>query len=74
MEMKEKDQQDVDQIEVRLKEAFTDGTFAAYRKLTLVRWEGAQVDVNVNRIRQLVGLAAFEGVGLERLAKLTFVG
>ena len=73
MEMPEKDQQDISKIEARLKEAFTDGAFSAYRKLTLVKWEGERVDVYANRIRQLVGLAGFEGVGLDRLARLAFV-
>ncbi|CAE1156042.1 unnamed protein product [Acanthosepion pharaonis] len=73
MEMEEKDQRDVDQIEARLKEAFTDDTFSAYRKLTMVRWTGECVDVYANNIRQLVGLAGFEGAEMERLTKLAFV-
>ena len=36
MEMKEEDQKDISLIEARLKEAFTDSAFTAYRKLTMV--------------------------------------
>ena len=36
MEMKEEDQNDISLIEIRLKEAFMDGTFMAYRKLTMI--------------------------------------
>lgn len=31
------------------------------------------MEVYANRIRQLVGLVRFQGVGLERLTKLTFI-
>ena len=47
--------------------------FAAYTKLTMVRWTGERVDVFANKIRQLVGLAGFEGAEMERLTKLPFV-
>lgn len=67
MEIDEDVQSDTDKIDALLKEAFFDGAFTAYRKLNLVKWAGEQVDVYMNRIRQLVG---FEGVGLERLNKL----
>ena len=63
MEMKEEDQKDISLIEARLKEAFTEGTFTAYRKLTMVRWAGKRVNVYANKIRQLDGLARFEGAG-----------
>ena len=69
MEMKEEDQQDISLIEARLKEAFMDGAFTAYRKLTMVRWAGEHVNI----IRQLAGLAGFEGAGLERFTKVAFV-
>ena len=72
MEMKEEDQKDISLIEAWLKETFTDGAFAAYRKLTMVRWAGERVDVYVNKIRQLAGLVGFEGAGLERFTKLVF--
>ena len=71
MEMKEEDQKDI--IEAQLKEAFTDGAFTAYRKLTMLRWAGERVDVYANKIRQLAGLAGFEGAGLEWFTKLAFV-
>ena len=69
MEMKEEDQ-DISLIKAQLKEAFMEGTFAAYRKLTMVRRAGECVDVYANKIRQLAG---FEGAGLERFRKLAFV-
>ena len=55
MEMEEDDQKQIEQIEARLKEAFTDDAFAAYRKVTMIRWAGEYVDVYANKIRQLVG-------------------
>ena len=39
----------------------------------MIRWVGKCVDVYANKIRQLVGLARFNGDGLEELMKLTFV-
>ncbi len=56
-----------------LKEVFTDNVFAAYRKVTMIRWAGECVDGYANKIRLLVGLAGFKRDGLERLMKLTFV-
>ena len=38
----------------------------------MVRWAGERVDVYANKIRQLAGLAGFNGAGLERFAKLAF--
>ena len=73
MEMKEEDQKDISLIEAWLKEAFMDGTFTAYRKLTMVRWAGECVDMYANKIMQLAGLAGFERAGLERFTKLAFV-
>lgn len=72
MEMDEENQRDINQIAAQL-EAFTYGALTAYRMLTVIRWAGEQVNIYPNRIRQLVRLAVCEGVGLERLAKLTFV-
>ncbi|CAE1288439.1 SMPDL3 [Acanthosepion pharaonis] len=73
MEMEEEDQGDIDQIEARLKQAFADDAFSAYRKLTMVRWTGERVDVYANKVRQFVRLAGFEGAEMERLTKLAFV-
>ena len=73
MEMEEDDQKQTEQIEARLKEAFTDDVFAAYRKVTMIMWAGELVDVYTNKIRQLVGLAGFKEEGLERPTKLDFV-
>ena len=73
MEMEQTSQRDIEQIKSQLKEAFTDNEFAVYRKLTMVRWAGERVDVFVNKIRQLIGLAKFEGVEMEKLTKLAFV-
>ena len=53
--------------------AFIDSTFMVYRKLTMVRWAGECINVYANKIRQLAGLARFEGAGLERFTKLAFV-
>lgn len=72
MEMDEENQRDINQIEAQL-EAFTDQALTAYRMLTVVWWAGEQVNIYPNRIRQLVRLARYKGVGLERLTKLTFV-
>ena len=52
---------------------FTDSMFMAYRKLIRVRWADECVDVYANKIRQLAGLAGFEGGGLERFMRLVFV-
>ena len=73
IEMKEEDQKDISLIEALLKEAFTDGAFTAYRKLTMVSWAGERVDVYADKIRQLAGLTGFEGAGMERFTKLAFV-
>lgn len=73
LEMSEKDQTDVEKMEDRLKEAFAQGRFEAYRKLTGVRWTGEQVDVYANEIRRLAGLAGWKGDGLELAVKLAFV-
>ncbi|CAE1234399.1 unnamed protein product [Acanthosepion pharaonis] len=69
----EENQRDIDQIEARLKQAFTDNAFSAYRNLTMVMWTGERVDIYANKIRQLVGLAEFEEAEMERLTKLAFV-
>ena len=61
MEMEEDDQNRIEQIEARLKEVFTDDAFAAYRKVTMIRWAGERVDVYANKIMQLVGLAGEMG-------------
>ena len=68
MEMNEDNQKDINLIEAHLKEVFIDGLFTAYKKLTMIRWTSKRVDVCTNRIRQLAGMAGFEGVGLERLS------
>ena len=62
-----------EQIEARLKENFTDDTFTAYKKLMMVKWAGECIDMFANKIRQLVGLAGFEGAEMERLTNLAFV-
>ena len=73
MEMEEDDHNQIEQIKARLKEAFTDDVFAAYRKVTMITWAGERVNVYTNKIRQFFGLAGFKGDGLERLAKLAFI-
>ncbi|CAE1289135.1 unnamed protein product [Acanthosepion pharaonis] len=72
MEMEVEDQGDIDQIKARLKQAFTDDAFSAYRKLTMVRWTDEHVDVYANKVRQFVRLAGFKGAEMERLTKLAF--
>ena len=61
MEMEEDNQKQIEQIKARLKEAFTNDVFAAYRKGTMIRWAGERVDVYANKIKQLIGLAGFKG-------------
>ena len=51
MEMKEEDQKDISPNKARLKEAFTDGAFTAYRRFTMVGWAGERVDIYANKIR-----------------------
>ena len=71
--MEKNDLKDLDRIEARLNEAFTNDTFIGYRKITMVRWTGEPVDIFAKKIKQLVGLAGFEWAGMERLTKPTFV-
>ena len=73
LEMDEEDQKDAKQIEAKLKEAFTDGQFIAYDKLTKYKWDGEPVDVYCTEIRRLVGLSGMKGDGAKRLVKLAFV-
>ena len=51
MEIEKDDQKQIDQVKAWLNEAFTDNVFAAYRKVTMIRWAGERVDVYVNKIR-----------------------
>ena len=39
----------------------------------MVKWAGEREDIFANKIKQLIGLAGFEGAEIERLTKLTFV-
>lgn len=73
LEMSEEDQLKVEKIEDRLKEAFAQGRFEAYRKLTDLRWVGEKVDVFANELRRLAGLSGWKGDGLELAVKLAFV-
>ena len=57
--MNEEDQKSLTKIEDRLKEAFTDGPFAAYAKLNCYRWSGESIDVYASEIRRLAGLCGF---------------
>ena len=50
MEMEDDDQKRIEQIEARLKDAFTDDAFAAYRKVTMIKWAGEREDVYANKI------------------------
>lgn len=73
LEMSDADQLDAGKIEARLKEAFTEGAFAAYGRLGRVKWVGEKVDVYANEIRRLAGLSGFVGEGLDKIIKLAFV-
>ena len=73
LEMDESDQLVVDEIEKRLKGAFSDDMFTAYAKLVKYRWSGENVDVCANEIRSLAGIAGFEKDGLENIVRLTFI-
>ena len=73
LELSSSEQPSADQIEARLKEAFTDGPFETYGKLVHMKWAGEPVDVYANEVRKLAGLAGFSGEGLDRIVKLTFV-
>lgn len=73
LEMSDADQKEVEKIEERLKEAFTDSIFIAYEKLTKYKWDGEPVDVYCTEIRRLVGLSGLTGTGAEKLVKLAFI-
>ena len=73
LEMDETDRKDPAKIKNHLKEAFCDGPFVAYAKLSSMKWGGEEVDVYANEIRRLAGLARFEGPPLEHIVKLTFI-
>ena len=73
LELGESEQASADRFEARLKEAFTDGPFVAFGKMTRMKWAGEPVDVYANEIRRLAGLSRFSGEGLDRVVKLTFV-
>ena len=73
LEMDETERRDPAKIKNRLKEAFCDGSFVAYAKVTSMKWGGEEVDVYANEIRWLAGLARFEGPFLEHIVKLTFI-
>ena len=69
LEMSEEDQQDEEMIEVRLKKAFPEGPFEAYKKLKKIKWT-SKSDVYANNIKRLAG---YMGRGLDQTAKLAFV-
>ena len=73
MEMEEEDQKDASKIKNKLIEAFSDSAFVAYSKLTGSKWTGEAVDIYVNELRRLAGLAGFTGTSSEAIVKLAFV-
>ena len=73
MEMEEVDQKDASKIKEKLIEAFSDSVFMAYTKLTGAKWTGEAVDIYVNELRRLAGLAGFTGTSCEPIVKLAFV-
>ena len=73
MEMEESDQKNASKIKDKLIEAFSDSVFVAYTKLTSAKWTGEAVDIYVNELRRLAGLAGFTGTSGEPIVKLAFV-
>ena len=73
LELSEDNRKNIDDIEAKLMEAFSDGQFVAHAKLIRMRWTGEAVDVYANEIRRLASLSKFTGAGLEQVVKLTFV-
>ena len=73
LELSDAEQLNIDAIEKKLKEAFTDSAFVAFAKMSQKRWAGEQVDVYANELKRLGGLAGFTGAGLNRLVMLSFV-
>ena len=73
MEVEASDQSDASKIKDKLIELFSDSVFVAYTKLTCTKWKGEAVDIYVNELRRLVGLAVLEGTSCEHVVKLAFV-
>ena len=73
LEMEEADQKVASKIKDKLIEAFSDSAFVAYTKLTGAKWTGEAVDIYVNELRRLAGLAGFTGASCETIVKLAFV-
>ena len=73
LEMEDSDQLDIACIETKLKTAFSDDNYEAYAKLIRKKWLGESVDVYMNEIRRLAGLAGFDGKSLDNIVKLAFV-
>ena len=67
LEMGEKDQADAESIEKRLKTAFSEGTFEAYKKLRKVTWIGESVDIYAAEIRRLAGLIRYSWSGASNI-------
>ena len=70
LEMDETDRKDPAKIKNHLREAFCDGPFVAYAKLSSKKWGEEEVDVYANEIRRLAGLARFEGPSLEHIVNI----
>ena len=49
----------VEVINTKVQEAFSDGPYSAFAKLSSIKWTGQQVDVMANETRRLAGLAGF---------------
>ena len=65
LQLDENERSNYHNIEERLLEAFTDGPFVAFSKLAQKRWAGEQVDVYINELKRLGGLAGFSGEALD---------
>ena len=73
LELSEQDQEDVDIICMRLKQAFAEGLYEAYEKLKNEQWTREMVDVYKNKIKRLVELVAYRGYGAEIAARMAFI-
>ncbi|XP_036360125.1 uncharacterized protein LOC118764022 [Octopus sinensis] len=71
--MEETDRLSAEKIEIRLMEAYAEGMFEAYARLSRTRWTGEQVDVFADELRRLAKLAGYEGESLDRTVRLAFV-
>ena len=53
--------------------AYSDSQIVSFSKLRVIKWAGEQVEIYANNIRKLARGAGFEGDGLEKVVKLSFI-